>query len=151
MIAEPRTDCILGKICYGTQVGFRAQMQKGLNKQPSQRPQELWVHPLPDPPEETRGGVLSHPSSMLKTILLRSQIVLNEEAGRGRPACDSHFGMAPRPSVCVLKPGEHAPPEPLVFCRAGRRDQEPQHDKRMQSSVETFPWKRPGKPFLPSP
>lgn len=64
----------------------------------------------PIPPRGNWGAVLSHPSSMLKTTLLRSQIVLNEEAGTGRPACDSDFGVAPRP-VCVLKPGEHAPPE----------------------------------------
>lgn len=65
----------------------------------------------PRPPRGNWGAVLSHPSSMLKTTLLRSQIVLNEEAGTGRPACDSDFGVAPRPSMCVLKPGEHAPPE----------------------------------------
>ena len=95
--------------------------------------------------------MLSHPSSMLKTTLLRSQIVLNEEAGRGRRACDSDFGMAPRPSVCVLKPGEHAPPEPLVFCRAGRRDQEPQHDKRMQSSRGNLPLETSREAIRPQP
>ena len=110
VIAKPGTDCILGETCCGTEVGFRAWMQRGLNKQPSQRPQKLWVHPLPDLPEETGRPCWVIPAACWRP-LSSGQIVLNEEAGTGRPACDSDFGMAPRPSLCVLNPGEHATPE----------------------------------------
>lgn len=92
--AEAGTDYSLGKTCQWGSGGIwssdaRTTEQAAL----SPRLQKLWVHPLR--PTQWKLAALSRQlSCMLKTIFPRSQIVLYEEAGVGRPTYDPGFGIA---------------------------------------------------------
>lgn len=76
-------------------------MQKQPHKQPRPKAAEVLCASSPRPAKRNLGALSNQPSCMLKTTLLRSQFVLNEEAGRKE---DPNFDVAwwtPLKTPCV--------------------------------------------------
>lgn len=100
--------CAEDRPAVGTAAGFRALMQEQPHSRPVPKAAEA---PRASPPRPARRqwGLSSQPSCMLKTT---RQIVLNEEAGRGKTLILIRIGG--HLLEYVLKPGKPVTPEQAV-------------------------------------